>query len=296
MRRRWIVAVIGVAVAATAFAVAGGATFLGEDDASVSSGPFIKSDAKRSAQVWAVGDGANGKPVSRRLARQIARSRPDRFLYLGDVYETGTDDEFRRNYAPLYGAMNGLTAPTPGNHEWGNREEGYDAYWRAARGQVRPYYSFKTAGWEVLSLNSQIDVDEDSAQMRWLRRALRERGTCRIAFMHRSYLSAGRHGDQEDLVRLWEALRGRAAIVLGAHDHNMQRFKRRNGLVQFVSGAGGDGLYESNENDPRLAWDEDDEYGALHLNVRPGLARFRFVQLGGRVLHSGRVRCDPLST
>jgi hypothetical protein len=242
-----------------------------------------------------VGDGANGQPVSRRLAREIARSRPDRLLYLGDVYESGTREEFRRNYTPVYGAMRGLTAPTPGNHEWGNRDEGYDEYWRAARGTVRPYYSFNTAGWEILSLNSETELDEDSGQVRWLRAAVRESGTCRIAFMHRSYLSAGRHGDQGDLAPLWQALRGRAAIVLGAHDHNMQRFRRRDGLVQFVSGAGGDGLYESDENDPRLAWDEDDVYGAIRLELRPGLARFRFVELGGRPLHSGRVRCRPLS-
>ena len=241
------------------------------------------------------GDGANGQTLPRRLARQIARSRLDRFLYLGDVYETGTREEFQRNYAPLYGAMNDVTAPTPGNHEWAERDEGYDEYWRATRGRVRPYYSFKTAGWEIMSLNSETELDEGSAQFRWLRSALRDRGTCRIAFMHRSYLSAGRHGDQEDLAALWRSLRGRAAIVLGAHDHNMQRFKPRDGLVQLVSGAGGDGLYESNENDPRLVWDEDDEYGALQLQLQPGLARFRFVALGGRILHSGQVRCRPLS-
>ena len=292
MKVPWILLAIAAAVVTAAFGARG---FLGDDDDTAPSAPFVESDPKRSAEIWAVGDGANGKPLSRRLGREIARSRPDRFLYLGDVYETGSAEEFRRNYAPLYGAMEDITAPTPGNHEWGNRDEGYDAYWRRVRGAVRPYYSFKTAGWEILSLNSEIDVDNDSDQMRWLRAAMSEEGSCRIAFMHRSYLSAGRHGDQEDLSAIWQALRGRAAIVLGAHDHNMQRFKPRDGLTQFVSGAGGDGLYESDENDPRLAWDEDDVYGGLRLELRPGLARFRFVELGGGVLHSGRVRCRPLS-
>lgn len=107
-----------------------------------------------------MGDGANGEALSRRLARRIARSRPDRLLYVGDVYEDGTREEFRTNYAPVYGAMRDLTAPTPGNHEWGNRDQGYDECWRAVRGRVRPYYSFKTAGWEILSLNSEIERDE----------------------------------------------------------------------------------------------------------------------------------------
>lgn len=294
MRGRWTFPIVA-AVALAGLGVAVAAGLRDDDDDPAAASAFVASDAKRSAEVWAVGDGANGKAPPRRLARQIARSRPDRFLYLGDVYEDGTREEFRRNYAPLYGPLDDVTAPTPGNHEWGNRDEGYDEYWRKARGSVRPYYSFRTGGWQILSLNSEIELGEGSAQLRWLRRAVRRRGTCRIAFMHRAYLSAGRHGDQPQLGALWRALRGRAAIVLGAHDHNMQQFKPRDGLVQLVSGAGGDGLYESNENDPRLVWDEDDEYGALQLRLRPGLARFRFVSLGGRTLNSGRAGCRPLS-
>ena len=128
--------------------------------------------------------------------------------------------------------------------------------------------------------------------MRWLRDQLRgARGNCRIAFWHRPYLNAGRHGDEESVAPLWRALRGRAALVVNGHDHNMQHFKPQDGIVGLVSGAGGHDLYPSNENDPRLVWDEDDEYGALRLDVRPGLARFRFVDDTGKTLHRGRVRC-----
>ena len=41
-------------------------------------------------------------------------------------------------------------------------------------------------------------------------------------------------------------------------------------------------------------WDEDDEFGALRLDLRRGLARFRFVDATGKTLHRGRVRCRPL--
>ena len=295
MRGRWIfLALLAVLMAGAGLLVA--ARWLGDDDdPAATPAPFARSDSKRSATVWAVGDGANGGAPSRHLATQIRRTGPDRFLYLGDVYEDGTPEEFERNYEPAYGPLKNITAPTPGNHEWPNHEQGYDKYWKAAGRQVRDHwYRFETAGWEILSLNSE--EARDRAQLRWLRRQLSERGTCRIAFMHRAYLSAGRHGDQEDLAPIWQALRGRAAIVLGAHDHNMQRLKPRDGLVPLVSGAGGDGFYESDENDPRLAWDEDDQYGALRLDLRPGAGRFRFVALGGRTLDAGRVRCRPLST
>jgi hypothetical protein len=85
-----------------------------------------------------------------------------------------------------------------------------------------------------------------------------------------------------------------AVLVLGGNDHNMQHFKPQGGLVQLVSGAGGRHLYSSNENDSRLVWDEDDEFGALRLDLRRGLVRFRFVKDDGTTLHRGRARCRPL--
>ena len=86
-----------------------------------------------------------------------------------------------------------IAAPTPGNHEWANRAEGYDPYWKAA-GLVtnRHFYSFRTAGWEIISLNSESGLERGSPQRRWLERRVRRRGTCRIAFWHRPFQNAGR--------------------------------------------------------------------------------------------------------
>jgi calcineurin-like phosphoesterase family protein len=251
-----------------------------------------RSDSKRTAQVWAFGDGADGGDPARRVAQMVARAKPDRVLYLGDVYESGTAEEFDRNYRSLYEDLDPITAPTPGNHDWHNREDGYDRYFeKTGIPTDRHHYSFKTAGWEIVSLNSEAGLEDGSPQRRWLRGALKERGTCRIAFWHRPFLNAGRHGDQRQTRPLWRALRGHAVIVLNGHDHNMQRFKPRDGLVQFISGAGGHDRYQSDENDPRLAWDEDDEFGALRLDLRPGVARYRFVAVPGRTLDSGTIRC-----
>ena len=56
--------------------------------------PFISSANRDPAEVWAVGDGADGSPESYAVARMIAGSKPDRFLYLGDVYPAGTAEDF----------------------------------------------------------------------------------------------------------------------------------------------------------------------------------------------------------
>lgn len=244
------------------------------------------------AVVWAVGDGADGGSKAKALADRIASDRPDHFLYLGDVYDDGTAEEFERNYRSVYGRLDRITAPTPGNHEWSNAEEGFGPYWRRAKGRALPsYYSFRAGGWQLLSLNSEAPHDEDSAQVRWLRRAVAEPGTCRLAFWHRARFSAGKHGDQDDVAPLWDALRGKAAIVAAAHDHDMQRLHPIDGITQFVSGAGGRSHYEIDDADPRLAFANDRDDGALRLDLRPGVVDYAFVSSSGQTLDSGTVRC-----
>ena len=177
------------------------------------------------ATVWAVGDG-DARADGRAVAALIARGRPDRFLYLGDVYEDGTAAEFRTGYAPSYGRLKRITAPVSGNHDARSQRSGYDPYWRRAHGRTPPdWYRFSAGGWTLLALDSEAAHERGSPQERWLRRQLRGRGTCRIAFWHRARLSAGSHGDQDDMAPLWDALRGHATIVLSGHDHDLQRFR-----------------------------------------------------------------------
>jgi hypothetical protein len=243
------------------------------------------------AVVWAVGDGADGSPVAKRLARRIEGDRPDAFLYLGDVYPSGTAEDFRRRYVPIYGRLADITWPTPGNHEWGNRAVGYDPYWRP-RGRAKPWYRVAMGGWELISLNSEAPHGPGSPQVRWLRRVLaRGRGTCRLAFWHRARYSAGTvHGDQPDMAPLWNALRGHATLVLSGHEHTMQRFRRIGGLTEYVSGAGGANLYPL-RRDRRLAFSRAGVTGALRIALRPGQARLEFRSMGGTTLDTSRVGC-----
>jgi hypothetical protein len=243
------------------------------------------------AEVWAVGDGS-GTSASRALAARIARARPDHVLYLGDVYERGTADEFRANFARVYGSLVRRMAPTPGNHDWPNHRTGYDPYWRSVTGApTPPWYALTIGGWRVLSLNSETPAD--AAQLRWLRRQLASaRGTCTLAFWHRPRFSAGRHGDQVDVQPLWNAVRGRAPLVVSGHDHDLQRMRPIGGTTQLVSGAGGRSHYGVDEGDPRLAFSDDRRDGALRLRLRPGRALAEFVALDGSVLDRSSTSCS----
>ena len=228
----------------------------------------------------------------RRVARLIRDGHPDLFLYLGDVYENGTADEFRHNYAPLYGALARRTRPTPGNHEWLRARSGYFPYWRRVLGRRLPsYYSFRAGGWRFLSLNSQLRGVRFRRQLRWLRRRLRGGGNCRIAFWHTPRFSAGRHGDAPGLEPLWRAVRGRVRLVLNGHDHDLQRLRRLGGTTILVAGAGGHSRYALHRDYSRLLWGSDSVDGALRLRLRPRRLRFTFVSAAGLILERGRAGC-----
>jgi len=137
--------------------------------------------------VWAVGDGADGAGGGSAVENLVLTSGPiARFLYLGDVYPTGTRAQFTRDYRNVYGSLADVTDPTPGNHEWPRREQGYDAYWKTVIGREPPaFYSLRVGGWQLLSLNSQTPHGAHSRQLRWLHNQTAAPGTCRIAFWHR---------------------------------------------------------------------------------------------------------------
>jgi hypothetical protein len=241
--------------------------------------------------IWAVGDGANGSDEARTLARRIAADRPSRVLYLGDVYERGTADEFREHFTGVYGGLAPIMAPTPGNHDWGNHDRGYDPYWRAITGRATPHwYAFTIGGWRIVSLNSE--EPEDAAQLRFLDREVARRADrCLIVFLHRPRLNAGSHGDAPEIEPLWSRVQGRAPLVLAGHDHNLQRMKPVDGTTQFVIGAGGRHRYGVDDGDGRLAFSRDDVDGALRLRLRPGRADLRVITAAGEVVDRSSATC-----
>jgi len=253
-----------------------------------------KSSKTQKTIVWAVGDADSGVE-SATLFRMIRSQRVDSLLYLGDVYESGTWQEYRSYFKPLLGSLAAASAPTIGNHEWANRASGYQSFWRAALGSVPPpYYSFRLSGWQLLSLNSEDSHTSNGPQARWLLRRLaktKRLRNCRIAYWHRPRFSAGPHGDAPDLMPIWKPLQGRARLVLSGHDHSAQRFHPAQGLAQIVAGAGGRD-FTPLRRDSRLAFARAGEPMALRLALRPGWLRWSFHTASGRAVDRGVKRCS----
>ena len=243
------------------------------------------------ADLWALGDGAAGTPAARAVAARITAARPERVLYLGDVYESGSPTDFAQHFRQVYGPLVRRMNPTPGNHEWPSHEQGYDPFWQHVTHEpTPPWYSIEIGGWRLLSLNSE--TPDDPGQLRWLRRRMAARsGTCTLAFWHRPRYSAGSHGDQEDIEPLWDLVRGHAALVLNGHDHDYQRLRPIDGVTEIVAGAGGRSHYPVNPDDSRVGFGDDRHYGALRLRLSPGRVRIAFVTASGRVLDRTVVGC-----
>ncbi len=256
---------------------------------------WVPSRTKRVSVVWAVGDAADGRAPAERVASMIASRRVDRLLYLGDVYETGTAEEYEANYRPVFGRFDRIAAPTIGNHEWPNVATGYVPYWTAARGAPPPFwYAFAASGWQLISLNSNEPALSSPEQLAWLRGTISKApryGDCRIAFFHHPRYSAGLHGGLSALEPMISVLEGRAVIALSGHDHDLQRLRPLDGITQLVSGAGGAELYPVNPDDPRLVFSDDTHHGALRLKLTPGRAVASFLSSKGALLDRSVIRC-----
>ncbi len=259
----------------------------------------LPAAAQASSTVWAVGDGAAVGPTDNLVGAMVNQNPFDAFLYLGDVYDSGTSAEFNY-YDEAYGAYKNKSYPTPGNHEWNNRAAGYDPYWGPALSSPH-YYSLDVGSWHVISLNTEESGGLGSAQVAWLRTDLASHpGTCTMAFWHRPRYSATSQvnstysiGDDTKSAGLWQTLAGHASIVLTGHAHNYQRLNPIDGMTEFVVGTGG----EANEHhtftgpDSRLAASNDTDFGALKMVLEPGRADFSMMKLGGGVLDSGSIGC-----
>jgi endonuclease YncB( thermonuclease family) len=248
--------------------------------------------------VWAVGDGADGSATSAALAGYIKAQNPERFFYLGDVYESGTASEFAKNYEPLYGSMAGVTDPVIGNHESGNRSTGYYPYWQGKRGwtaeQARHRsYIDAASGWQIIAYSSEENMAAEGA---WVGgEVAKHAGTCRIVMAHhgRHVVVDSSHGDNAGQDPVWSAIRNKTAINLVAHNHVYGRLQPLDGVTVIVSGAGGHGLRSLGTQHHAVAASKTGVATATRLVLRRGAAEFSQVDSSGTVYDSGTITCSP---
>ncbi len=248
--------------------------------------------------VAAVGDGAGGDTSATTVANEIAGMSPNLFLYLGDVYEQGSYEEYQDWYDPIYGSLRSISSPTPGNHEWANyglgTDGGYEWYWN----NLPTYYSFDTAGWHFISLNGNSSASDQQA---WLANDLATHaGACIIAYWHQPLFALSGSGDPSQQ-GLWTPLaNAHATLVLNGHEHNYERWTSMDangnpsptGTAEIIAGTGGHHSDEISRSDSRVVTSLGGEFGALKLSLTSGAVGFQFAKTDGTIFDSGSLPCQ----
>jgi len=228
--------------------------------------------------IWAVGDADTS--VALQIGNMIAADNPYKFIYLGDVYESGQPAEYVQRYDPYFGKLRNITIPCPGNHDWMSQLVGFRSYW----GQDIPLWSsLEIPGWKLICLDSESPHNPGDPQHNFLLHEC-QITTAKIAlFFHRHRYSSDGHFDQPDVQTFIDAV-GRNCLVVSGHTHNMQRFHMTHGAVQIVAGCGGRELYAVNKADPRLNFSAQ-AFGACRLAFfADGSVKHRFVDVSGKIL------------
>ncbi len=264
--------------------------------------------AGQSLIMAAVGDGAGGETNAAQVTQLVDGWNPDLVLYLGDVYEKGSNAEFYNWYGTpsyFYGLFRDVTNPVIGNHEYENGvAPGYFAYWN----NVPNYYSYNAGGWHFIALNSTSQFKQTattSPQYQWLVDDLNSNNTpCSVAYFHHPVLSVGPQGDTTTLNDLWSLLaQAGVDMVLTGHDHGYQRWKplgadlkaSPGGTTEFVSGAGGHAVQGFVRGDDRFVvgyGDPTNSYGSLYFKLNPKGAEYRYINTAGKLLDQGVVPCS----
>jgi hypothetical protein len=241
-------------------------------------------------------------------------------LTLGDhQYEDGAPAKYPLSFEPTWGRIRGIIRPAVGNHDYGIAGgAGYFDYFNGigshsgpAGDRNRAYYSFDIGAWHLIALNSNCaqvgGCGAGSPQELWLAADLAAHpAACTLAYWHQPHFSSGPHrnddGGANPTGAFWRDLYdGGADLVLGAHDHDYERFAPQTalgsadparGLREFVVGTGGRSHYSISTVRPNSEVRNSDTFGVLKLVLHPRSYDWSFVpEAGGTFTDAGSAAC-----
>ncbi|TWP54076.1 alkaline phosphatase [Lentzea tibetensis] len=231
-------------------------------------------------------------------AKLVEGIKPQHVLTVGDnQYDNGTLEEYLTYYDKTWGKFKAITRPTPGNHEWYDKLNGYKSYFgnAIATPQGKPYYSWEIGDWHFVALDSDPLTDGVTGdQITWLRQDLASNTkACVAGYWHHPRFNSGQYGDLKPIAPFWdELLKAKADVVFSGHDHHYERIKplnasgkvdEANGIRSAIVGIGGDNLYTQIK--PRVGVEKSfAKHGVMKLTLSGRSYSWEIIGIDGKVL------------
>jgi hypothetical protein len=280
----------------------------GQDTITVT--PDLSSSSGADPVVLAAGDIASCSSSGDQQTASLINNIAGTVITLGDnAYEAGTTSQFNNCYDPTWGQQKTRTFPSVGNHEYLTKNAaGYFGYFGAAAGDPQKgYYSYDLGAWHIVVINancSQVGgCGANSPQGQWLSADLAAHPSlCTMAYWHQPRFSSGEHGNDTEMVPIWQILYNAGAdLVLNGHDHDYERFAPQNpsgsadpvqGIREFVVGTGGKGLRPIISTIANSEVHNDNTLGILKLTLHPAGYDWQFIPVAGKTFtDSGSGSC-----
>ena len=262
------------------------------------------------------GDEATAAIVDSTLRADSVAKVTDAVFTLGDnAYPGGSDQDFALCFKPSWGdsakRIMGKIRPSPGNHEHAvfGAAAYYEFFGKSAGAPRAGYYSYDFGAWHVLSLNSEIVVNDvfteqqRAAQIAWIVGDLKaNKKMCTLAYWHHPRFTSGWHGSDSRLDVLWQLMyEGGVDLILNGHDHDYERFAPMNpagvadsvlGIVEMVAGTGGGELRGFRDQIvPNSAYRVMGRFGVLKLTLGAEGWRSVFLAINGGAYDPSGGRC-----
>ncbi|MBS2015882.1 MAG: metallophosphoesterase [Deltaproteobacteria bacterium] len=201
-----------------------------------------------------------GPATSNVLAKTLPRN-PDFVLHGGDIQYYDSKVETWNGWFPLMRPLlaQGALMVSLGNHELELEGEDFDDYYMRFFGDESlggrdAYFHFESGGVHFFALNSELPLEPESAQGKWLSAQLTAATTqtgyrTSIVTMHRPWVTCGDTGENVDLRTRWASpfAQAKVSVILQAHMHAYERFEV-DGFTWITTGGGGGLLGNVDEN------------------------------------------------
>ena len=231
----------------------------------VISGPRFPDNAR----IAIVGDWGTGQDAARGVLQRIAARDPDVVIHLGDVYYSGTDDEFQKYFYPIWRDELNLenvpwggkpadpdkrpsTFTLAGNHDM---YAGGGPYYTQIDmlGQPASYFCLRNSQWQFIALDTgQFDANPTAAggnvtrldplEVAWVKDKIQNAGGRKTVLLshHQLYTAfeSEKIGDgfvNQNLLGALKDVLAQVTVWFWGHEHNMVIFQKNQTLPGFSS-------------------------------------------------------------